>query len=46
MAVADHDLGVRSDIDDERVDLVLLRRLGKNDSGGIGADMTGDAGKT
>ena len=45
VAVADDDLGVCSDIDDKRVDLILLRRLGQNDAGGIGADMAGDAGK-
>ena len=42
---AEHDLGVRADVDDQghRLDLVWL--LGQDDPGGIGADMAGDARK-
>ena len=39
MAVTNHDLSVGSNIDDECVDFILLRCLGKHDTGGIGADI-------
>ena len=45
VAVAEHDLGVRADVDDQ-VDLVAeIRRLGEDHPGGVGADVPGDAGQ-
>ena len=45
VAVAQHDLGIGADIDDQRHLVGLVRRLGQDDAGGIGADMAGDAGQ-
>ena len=43
VAVPEHDLGVRADVDDE-ADLVgEVRRLGEDHAGRVGADVAGDA---
>ena len=45
VAVAEHDLGVRADVDDQ-VDLVAeVRALGQDHAGGVGAHVPGDAGQ-
>ena len=41
--VAQDDLGVRADVDDERHAVRQMRLLGQDDPGRIGADMAGDA---
>ena len=41
--VAEDDLGVRADVDDERHPVRLVGLLGEDDPGRVGADMTGDA---
>ena len=41
--VAEDDLGVRADVDDERHPLRLVGLLGEDDPGRVGADVTGDA---
>ena len=43
VAVAEDDLGVRADVDDELDDLALVGRLGEDHAGGVGADVAGDA---
>ena len=45
VAVAQHDLGIGADIDDQGHLVGLMRRLRQDDAGGIGADMAGDAGQ-
>ena len=40
---AEHDLGVRADVDDERHRLGLVRLLGEDHAGRVGADVAGDA---
>ena len=41
--VAEDDLGVRADVDDERHPLGLVRLLGEDHAGRVGPDVTGDA---
>ena len=41
--VAEDDLGVRADVHDQGHPLGLVRLLGEDDAGGVGADMPGDA---
>ena len=41
--VAEDDLGVRADVHDEGHPLRLVRLLGQDDAGRVGADVTGDA---
>ena len=41
--VAEDDLGVRADVDDQRHPLGLVRLLGQDDAGGVRADVPGDA---
>ena len=41
--VAEHDLRVRADVDDERHPVGLVRLLGEDDPGRVGADVAGDA---
>ena len=43
--VAEHDLGVRADVDDERHPLGEVRLLGQDHAGRVGADVAGDAGQ-
>ena len=43
VAVAEHDLGVRPDVDDQVHGLLLVRRLGQDHPGRVGADVSGDA---
>ena len=43
--VAQHDLGIGADVDDQGHLVDEMRRLGEDDAGGIGADMAGDAGQ-
>ena len=45
VAVAEQDLGVGADVDDEHQLVGELRRLGEGDRGGVGADVAGDAGQ-
>ena len=45
VAVAEDDLGVRADVDDELDDLALVGRLGQDHAGRVGADVAGDAGQ-
>ena len=45
LPVAEHDLGVGADIDQERDLLAAVRAFGERRAGGVGADMAGDAGK-
>ena len=45
VAVAQHDLGVGADIDQQRQLVLEVRRLRQHDAGGVGADMAGDAGQ-
>ena len=46
LAVAEHDLGVGADIDEERDAIAAaVRRLGEHHAGSVGADMAGDAGQ-
>ena len=42
-AVAEHDLGVRPDVDQEAHLVGEVRRLGEHDAGGVRADVAGDA---
>ena len=42
-AVAEHDLGIGADIDEERELVAGIGRLGEDHAGGVGADMAGDA---
>ena len=44
VAVAEHDLGVGADVDDERRPR-SVGRLGEDHAGGVGADVAGDAGQ-
>ena len=41
--VAEHDLGVRADVDDEGHAVGLVRLLGEDDAGRVGPDVAGDA---
>ena len=43
VAVAEDDLGVRADVDDQLDDLALVRRLGEDHAGRVGPDVAGDA---
>ena len=43
LAVPEHDLGVRPDVDDQRHPILALRGLGEDHSGRVGADVTRDA---
>ena len=44
VAVAEHDLGVRADVDDRAsIRSALVRRLGEDHAGGVRADVAGDA---
>ena len=43
--VAEDDLGVRADVDDERHPLGLVRLLGEDHARRVGADVAGDAGQ-
>ena len=43
--VTEHDLRVRTDVDDERHPVGLVRLLGEDDPGRVGADVAGDAGQ-
>ena len=43
--VAEHDLGVRADVHDERHLLRAVGRLGQHHAGGVGAHVAGDAGQ-
>ena len=43
VAVAEDDLGVRPDVDDELDDLALVGRLGEDHPGRVGPDVAGDA---
>ena len=45
LLVAEHDLGVGADIDQERDLLAAMRAFGERRAGGVGADMAGDAGE-
>ena len=45
LAVAEHDLGIGADVDDQRHLVGEVRRLGQDHAGGVGADMAGDAGQ-
>ena len=45
VAVAEQDLGVGADVDDEHQLVGLVRGLGEGDGGGVGADVAGDAGQ-
>ena len=45
VAVAEHDLGVRPDVDDEVHLVPEVRALGEDDAGRVGADVTRDAGQ-
>ncbi len=42
-AVAEHDLGVRPDVDEQLHRLAAVRTLGEDRRGGVGADVAGDA---
>ena len=43
--IAQHDLGIGADIDEQRQLVLQVRPLGEHDAGGVGADMAGDAGQ-
>ena len=43
VAVAEHDLGVRADVDDEGHRVGLVRLLGEDDAGRVRPDVAGDA---
>ena len=43
LAVPEHDLGVRADVDDQVHLVEQVRALGEDHAGGVGADVTGDA---
>ena len=43
VAVAEHDLRVRPDVDDQVHGLLLVRRLGQDHARGVRADVSGDA---
>ena len=45
LAIAEHDFGVGSDIDEKREFVPEIRPLGEHDAGRVGADMAGDAGQ-
>ena len=45
LAVAEQDLGVGADVDDQHQLVRLVRRLGERHGGGVGADVAGDAGQ-
>ena len=45
LAVAEHDLGVGADVDEQRHLVAEVRRLGEHDARGVGADVAGDAGQ-
>ena len=45
LAIAEHDLGVGADIDDQPELVAKMRRLGQHDAGRVRADMAGDAGQ-
>ena len=44
-AVAEHDLGIGADIDQQRQLVRQVGALRQDDAGGVGADMAGDAGQ-
>ena len=43
LGVAEHDLGVGADVDEQLHGGRAMRALGEDDRGGVGADVTGDA---
>ena len=45
VSVAEQDLGVGADVDDQHQLVGELRRFGERDRGGVGADVAGDAGQ-
>ena len=45
LVVAEHDLGIGADVDEQRHLLGEVRALGQHDAGGVGADVAGDAGQ-
>ena len=45
LAVAEHDLGVRADVDDEVHLVAEVRSLGEDDARGVGTDVARDAGQ-
>ena len=45
VAVTEHDLGVRADVDDEVHLVAEVRALGEDHAGGVGADVARDAGQ-
>ena len=45
VAVAEDDLGVRADVDDQLDDLAPVRRLGQDHARRVGPDVAGDAGQ-
>ncbi len=45
LAVAEHDLGIGADVDQQRDLVAEVRPLGEDHAGGVGADVAGDAGQ-
>ena len=45
LPVAQHDLGIGADIDDQRHLVDMMRGFRQDHAGGVGADMAGDAGQ-
>ena len=45
LAIAEHDLRVGADVDEQRQLVAKVGRLGEHDAGRVGADMAGDAGQ-